>query len=108
MTAFDRQGTLFTIGVALFAVCFNIFAAKYLPIFEWLILFFHIVGFFVVMIPLWAIAPKVLARDVFGMEGFANYGGWSTLGAACVIGQLAAGGALLGADSAAHMSEEVT
>lgn len=31
----------------------------------------------------------------------------SSVGAACVIGQLAAGGALLGADSAAHMSEEV-
>lgn len=60
------------------------------------------------MIPLWVVAPKVPAREVFGMEGFANYGGWSSVGAACVIGQLAAGGALLGADSAAHMSEEVS
>lgn len=42
------------------------------------------------------------------MAGFENYGSWSSVGAACVIGQLAAGGALLGADSAAHMSEETS
>lgn len=93
----DRQVTLFTIGIALFAVLFNMFAAKYLPVFEWLILTFHIIGFFVVIIPLCVIAPKVPAGEILGMEGVANYGGWSTVGEACVIGQLAAGGALLGA-----------
>ena len=69
-----RQGTLFTIGVALFAVLFNIFAAKQLPIFEWLVLVFHVVGFFVMMVPLWALAPKVSTHEIF-LE-FENYGGW--------------------------------
>lgn len=59
------------------------------------------------MIPLWAIAPKVPTSEIFGLEGFANYSGWGSVVAACVIGQVAAGGALMGADSAAHMGEEV-
>ena len=46
------QGTLFMIGVALFAVAFNILAAKYLPAFEYLVFAFHIVGFLVVMVAL--------------------------------------------------------
>ena len=102
-----RQGTLFTIAIALFAVAFNTFAARHLPTFEGFVLLFHLIGFFAVMIPLWVLAPKVPASEVFGASGFANYGGWPSIGAACVIGQLAASSALLGADSAAHMSEEV-
>jgi amino acid transporter len=101
------QGTLFTIGIALFSVAFNTFAARHLPVFEGLVLMFHIIGFFAVMVPLWVLAPKVPASEVFGSAGFANYGGWNSIGTACVVGQLAASSALLGADSAAHMSEEV-
>ena len=57
------------------------------------------------MIPLWVLAPKAPAREVF--TDFENFGGWSSVGAACVIGQLSASGAFIGADSAAHMAEEV-
>ena len=38
---------------------------------------------------------------------FQNFGGWSSVGAATIVGQLAAAGAFIGADSAAHMAEEV-
>ena len=62
-------------------------------------------GFFAILIPLWVLAPKASATAVF--TDFENYGGWSSIGAACVIGQLAAAGAFIGADSAAHMAEEV-
>ena len=58
-----------------------------------------------VLIPLWVLAPKVPAREVF--TSFENFGGWPTMGAACLVGQLAASSAFIGADSAAHMSEEV-
>ena len=69
---------------------------------------FHIIGFFAAMVPLWVLAPTVPSRLVWGMEGFANFGGWNSIGTACVVGQLAASSALLGADAAAHMSEEVS
>lgn len=102
---FDRQGTVITIAVCIFAILFNIFAAKRLPSFEGLILFFHIVGFLAVVIPLWVLAPKASSSAVW--TDFSNYGGWSSTGAACIVGQLASAGAFIGADSAAHMAEEV-
>ena len=75
--------------------------------FEGIVLFAHLLGFFCVMIPLWVLAPKVPLREVFGAPGFADYGGWGSIGAACVVGQLAASSAFVGVDSAAHMAEEV-
>lgn len=94
-----------TIAVVLFAVAFNTFCAKRLPLFEGVILFFHIFGFFAILIPLWILAPKASASEALG--SFADYGGWSSIGAACIVGQLASAGAFIGADSAAHMAEEV-
>lgn len=94
-----------TIAIAVFAVLFNMFAAKRLPLFEGVILFFHVFGFFAICIPLWILAPKASAGAVF--TDFSNFGEWSSVGAACVVGQLAAAGAFIGADSAAHMAEEV-
>ena len=99
------QYTLITIAIAAFAVLFNIFGAKQLPLFEGLIFAFHILGFLVIIIPLWALGPKAKASEVFG--SFDNFGGWTSIGAACVVGNLAAAGAFIGADSAAHMAEEV-
>ena len=100
-----RQGTLITIAVCIFALLFNTFAAKRLPSFEGVILFFHIFGFFAINIPLWVLAPKASSTAVW--TDFSNFGGWSSTGAATIVGQLAAAGAFIGADSAAHMSEEV-
>ena len=47
-----------TMAVATFAVFFNTVGAKHLPLFESMILFLHIFGFFAVLIPLWVLAPK--------------------------------------------------
>ncbi|KAF2724292.1 amino acid transporter [Polychaeton citri CBS 116435] len=99
------QGTLLTFAIAIFAAAFNTFLAKRLPVFEGIVLFFHIIGFFAMLIPLWVLAPKSSASEVFG--DFQNYGGWSSIGTACIVGQLAASSAFVGVDSAAHMSEEV-
>jgi hypothetical protein len=76
--------------------------------FEGIVLFAHLLGFFCVMIPLWVLAPKVPLSQVFGAPGFADNGGWGSIGAACVVGQLAASSAFVGVDSAAHMAEEQT
>ncbi|KAM0715137.1 hypothetical protein Q7P37_009602 [Cladosporium fusiforme] len=99
------QGTLMTMAVGAFAVSANALGSKYLPTFEVIILVMFLVGFLAVMIPLWVLAPKASARDVFGK--FENWGGWSSTGGACIVGQMAASAAFIGVDSAAHMSEEV-
>ena len=83
-----------TIAVALFSIAFNTFAAKRLPLFEGVILFVHVLGFFAILIPLWILAPKASASEVFG--SFSNYGGWSSVGTACMVGQLASAGAFIG------------
>lgn len=99
------QGTLMTMAVGLFAACFNTFGAKRLPFFEGVILLFFFIGFFAVLVPLWVLAPMAPASEVFG--SFSNYGGWSSIGAALIVGQIAPVGSFVGADSAVHISEEV-
>ena len=100
-----RQETLLTIAVAIFVFLFNVYGAKALPATEGIVLLILIVAFFAALIPLWVLAPTVPANVAFG--SFANYGGWSSIGAACVIGQIGVVGSLTGCDAAAHMSEEV-
>jgi choline transport protein len=98
----NREEMIMTWVMALAAVSFNIFAAKHLPLFEGVILFFNIIGFFAVCIPLWVLAPKAPSSEVWGK--FYNGGGWSSTGVAAVVGILAPSGAFIGADSTAHMS----
>jgi len=113
-----------TMAVGAFAVSFNVFATKHLPVFDVVILVMFVIGFFVVIIPLWVLAPRASVGDVFGK--FENFGGWSTMGGACIVGQMAASAAFIvscseesiswgfllicvgqGVDSAVHMAEEV-
>lgn len=77
-----------TMAVGAFAISFNSFGAKHLPLFEGLILVAFVIGFFAICIPLWVLAPKASASDVFGK--FENFGGWASTGAACIVGQMAA------------------
>ena len=98
--------TIKTIAIAIFAAGFNIFLAKRLPMFEGIVLFAHLLGFFCVLIPLWVLAPKVPLSEVFGAPGFADYGGWGSIGAACFVGTVAAAGSFGGSDAAAHLCEE--
>jgi choline transport protein len=88
------HGTLMTILMAVLAVMVNTLGAKRLPLLEATILFLHIFGFFAVLTPLWVIAPKISAKETF--TSFFNTGGWSSIGAAVVIGQLTAVGSLGG------------
>ncbi|RMY95621.1 hypothetical protein D0864_05304 [Hortaea werneckii] len=100
-------------GVTMLSVFFNTLGARHLPLFESLILILHIVGFFAVIITLGVLAPKVLrhmdrhapAEQVF--TEFSNFGGWTSIGGACVVGMLTATGSLGGSDSPAHLAEEV-
>ena len=104
-TPLPYHNTFMTIAIAVFAVLMNIYGARILPTFEKTMLFFHVAGFFAILIPLWVLAPKAPTSQVWGE--FSNFGGWSSVGAACVVGQLTAAAEFIGADSAAHMAEEI-
>lgn len=99
------HATLVMIAISLFGTLFNTFGAKKLPLLEGLVLCLHIFGFFAIIIPLWVLAPKAPASQVFGQ--FSNFGGWSSTGAACIVGQLTATASLSGSDAPVHLSEEV-
>lgn len=83
-----------TIAIGVLATLMNTVGAKRLPLLEGIILFLHVFGFFAILVPLWVLAPKAPAREVFG--SFSNFGGWPTLGTAIMVGQLTATGSLGG------------
>ncbi|KAK5658294.1 hypothetical protein OQA88_2269 [Cercophora sp. LCS_1] len=104
--AFENwHGTLFVIAISSFCIIFNTFLAKKLPMVEGLILIFHVLGFFAVLIPLWVLGPRGDPKQVF--TEFLNLGGWDTNGISFMVGLLAPVYTLIGADSAVHMSEEI-
>jgi choline transport protein len=94
------HATLLIIAVAAFSIFFNTFLAKKLPLVEAILLLIHICGFFAILIPLWTLAPRANAKDVF--TTFNNGGGWNSVGTA-LVGILTAVISLTGSDSAAHM-----
>lgn len=82
---FERwHGTLLFYAVMLVAVMFNTVLASQLPNIERLILVFHIVGFFAILIPLVIVAPHGSAHDVFTQ--FLNGGGYQTQGLSFFVG----------------------
>ncbi|TVY16639.1 putative amino-acid permease [Lachnellula arida] len=77
-----------------------------LPKIESLILVFHILGFFAILIPLVYMAPHGTTSEVF--TTFLNEGSFKTQGLSFMVGLVGPVFSLLGADSAVHMSEEIT
>ncbi|KAH6698249.1 amino acid permease-domain-containing protein [Leptodontidium sp. MPI-SDFR-AT-0119] len=102
---FERwHGTLLTMAISSFAIIFNTYLAKKLPLVEGIILILHICGFFAILDPLWVLAPRHTSKDVF--TKFADGGNWGSQVVSCIVGMLSPVFAFLGPDSAAHMSEE--
>ncbi|KAM0699414.1 hypothetical protein Q7P36_001462 [Cladosporium allicinum] len=96
--------SLLMIGIGVIGTLMNTYGAKHLPVLEGIVLIVHIFGFFCIIIPLWVLAPKAPASEVFGT--FENFGGWSSVGAACFVGSITATGSFAGSDAAVHLSEE--
>ncbi|PQE12935.1 hypothetical protein CJF30_00002834 [Rutstroemia sp. NJR-2017a BBW] len=69
------QYTLLMIGYLLITIVFNTWLAKTLPMIETFSLFGHLLGFIVVLVPLWVMAPKNSASDVF--LKVVNNAGWT-------------------------------
>ncbi|KAJ6442481.1 putative monooxygenase [Purpureocillium lavendulum] len=80
------QGTLLIIAVSFFAIIFNTYLARRLPLVEGIILILHI-------------------STVF--TNFNNGGDWDNKGLAVLVGMLSPVFAFIGPDSATHMSEEI-
>lgn len=95
------HGTLLIMAIAAFAVFFNTVAAKKLPLVEALLLILHVVGLFVIIIPLWVLAPRTSAKVVF--TEFNNGGGWSSMGTSVMVGLSTSLPSMLGFDCAVHM-----
>jgi choline transport protein len=96
------HGTLIVIAVAAFCGIFNTFLARRLPLVEGIVLILHILGFFAILVPLWILAPRSPAKEVF--TKFAD-NGWGSTGLSCLVGMLAPTVSFLGSDAATHMSE---
>lgn len=92
------------IGISIISTLMNTYGAKHLPILEGIVLVVHIFGFFCIIIPLWVLAPKAPASEVFG--SFNDFGNWGSIGAACFVGSIAATSSFAGSDAAVHLSEE--
>ena len=78
------QGTLLYWAVIFFAVFINTVISSTLPKFEGLILILHIIGFFVILIPLVILGPHDNTTDVF--NSWLNEGGWPTQGVSFFVG----------------------
>jgi choline transport protein len=76
----DWQYTLACIAFIASTIFFNTWAARALPLLEAGAFWVHIIGFLVVIIPLWVLAPKNSAKDVFTQ--FVNESGYSSVGTA--------------------------
>ncbi|KAK4546375.1 hypothetical protein LTR36_002052 [Oleoguttula mirabilis] len=99
------HSTLLAIAAVSVCVVFNTFFARKLPLVEGLVMVLHVLGFFAILIPLWIFAPKAPSSEVWG--GLQNNAGWSSTGLAFLVGMTSAVNALIGPDSAVHMSEEI-
>lgn len=80
------HGTLLVIAIVGFCIIFNTCLAKKLPMVEGLILIFHVLGFFAVLIPLWVLGPRGDPKQVF--TEFLNLGGWQTDGLSFMVGMI--------------------
>lgn len=105
---YDSQqyhGTFLCWAVIAVAVFINTVISGLLPAIEGLILIFHILGFFAILITLVYLAPHGTAGDVF--KTVLNEGNWRTQGLSYCVGFIGNVATFVGADAAVHMSEEI-
>ena len=99
------HSTLLAIGAVSIGCIFNTFFARKLPVVEAVMLVLHVVGFVAILVPLWVLAPKAPSSQVW--SGLQNNAGWPSNGLAFMVGITSSVNALIGPDSAVHMSEEI-
>ena len=78
------HGTLLFWAALALALFVNTFLSRLLPHIESLMLLFHLLGFFGIMIPLVHLSPHQPAKEVF--THFLNLGDWNTQGLSFLVG----------------------
>ena len=97
------QSTLVMIFFLIATIYFNTWGARLLPTIEIVSLVFHLAGFVITIVPLWVLAPKNSASDVFGPV--VNGGGWSNTGTSFLVGSITILFSNLGPDAAVHIGK---
>ena len=97
------QSTLVMIFFLIATIYFNTWGARLLPAIEVVSLVFHLAGFVITIVPLWVLAPKNPASDVFGPV--INGGGWSSAGTSFLVGTITILFSNLGPDAAVHIGK---
>lgn len=91
------QTMLLSYAIILFSITINTIVSRALPKIECLILIFHVLGFFTILVPVVYLAPHTTASDVFNM--FLNEGGFKTQGLSFFVGLVGIAFCFLGNDS---------
>ncbi|KAK8086761.1 amino acid transporter [Apiospora phragmitis] len=100
------HGTLIAILIVILLVVLNTIGVRLLPWLETCAFVLHMAGFFAFIIPVWFMGPKPSpSTDVFTQ--FTNQGGWHSTGLSVLIGMITPVTALIGSNSAVHLSEEL-
>ncbi|KAK5677178.1 hypothetical protein LTS10_010367 [Elasticomyces elasticus] len=99
------QGALLTIAFVVFAILFNMFAINKMPLIEGLVVTIHIFGFFAFVVIFWVLGPREPASRVF--TEFQDQNGWGSYGLATLVAVVGPSAALIGADAAVHLAEEL-
>ncbi|KAK5706031.1 hypothetical protein LTR97_001017 [Elasticomyces elasticus] len=99
------QGALLTIAFVVFAILFNMFAINKMPLIEGLVVTIHIFGFFAFVVIFWVLGPREPASRVF--TEFQDQNGWGSYGLATLVAVVGPSSALIGADAAVHLAEEL-
>ena len=89
--SYDYQrwhGTLLFYAVLAFALFVNTYLRRLLPQIESIMLLFHVLGFFGILIPLVYLAPHQPANEVF--TAFSNVGDWNTTTLSFFVGLITA------------------
>jgi choline transport protein len=86
------------LGLALFI---NTYLGRILPQIESTMLFFHVLGFFSILMVIVYLAPHQSAEEVF--TSFFNLGGWNSNSLAFLVGLITAMEAFPGLDAADHI-----
>ena len=92
-------------AIVLFALFFNTVLARLLPLAEGTILIIHILGWFVILIPIIVKGDHHSNEEVWTL--WLNLGGYKSSGVSFFVGLIGPVFAFMGADGATHMSEEV-
>ena len=97
--------SVITIALCTFSAFFNTFLSRKLPGVEGLVFALYILVFIALFIVLLIMGPRSSAEDVF--LNFQDNAGWGSIGTACLVSVSGPVITLIGADSAAHMAEEL-